>query len=62
MFIYIATTPENFRTDRMDGWMTSILRPFQQDVDNKRLCAMETPFTVDQISPRAVIQLGPLDQ
>ena len=22
MFIYIATTPENFGTDRMDGWMT----------------------------------------
>ena len=28
MFIYIATTPENFRTDRMDGWMTCYFTSF----------------------------------
>ena len=42
------------------------LRPFQQNsshlwtmaTDNEMLCAMEPPFTVEKISPRAGIELG----
>ena len=30
--------------------------------DNERLCANGTPFTVEKISPRVRIELGPLDQ
>ena len=31
--------------------------------DNERLCALDgTPFTVEKISPRVRIELGPLDQ
>ena len=34
----------------------------QWKVGNEKLCAMETPFTADKISPRAGIKLNPLDQ
>ena len=56
----------------MDGWMVD-LRCFplfnsisvmsgQWKVYNERLCANGTLFTVEMISPKARIELGPLDQ
>ena len=50
----------------MDGWMicdfTSFLTVFQSYQDDVRMIMNGTPFTVEKISPRVRIELGPLDQ
>ena len=56
----------------MEGWIDD-MRSFvllnsisvisgQWEVDNERLCAMKLRLLVEKISPRARIELGPLDQ
>ena len=55
---------------KMDGWMncdfTSFSIVFQTYQDDGRLIMKAvcngTPFTVEKISPRAGIELGPLEQ
>ena len=46
---------------RMDGWMKGNFTSFQSYQDDGRLI-MKGPFTVEKISHRAGIELGPLDQ
>ena len=53
---------------RMDGWMTwnfkAFSTPFQSYQDDGWLIIKGNgaPFTADKISPRAGIEVGPLDQ
>ena len=51
---------------KMDGWMTcdftSFSSVFQSYQDDERLIMKSCVFTVEKISPRAGIELGPPDQ